>query len=151
MFWSNDTGNSWTEINNGLVGDDRDIYSLTINSNDSIFIGTRNGKIFKSTQSATSPIRNDDKINPSYFDLCQNYPNPFNPATIIAFKIPRQEKVKIEVFNLLGQKIETLINKHMTAGSYDVEFNAKNLPSGIYIYRIIAGKFQDAKKMILFR
>jgi hypothetical protein len=89
--------------------------------------------------------------SPKKYSFEQNYPNPFNPTTIIKYKIPKSEKVKIEVFNLLGQKIETLINKHMPTGSHEVEFTAKNLPSGIYMYRIEARKFQQVKKMILLK
>ena len=65
--------------------------------------------------------------------------------------LPKPEKVKIEVFNLLGQKIETLINKPMPAGSHEVEFTAKNLPSGVYLYRIEAGEYQQVKKMVLLK
>jgi predicted outer membrane repeat protein len=89
--------------------------------------------------------------------LCQNYPNPFNASTKIKFELPETEKVKIEIFNLLGQKIETLLNKPIPAGSHQVEFNARNLPSGVYLYRIVvdsygkAGGFQEVKKMILLR
>ena len=65
------------------------------------------------------------------------------------FELPEPEKVKIEVFNLLGQRLKTLINKSMPAGSYEVEFTAKDLLSGVYLYRIESNEFQDMKKMIL--
>jgi PKD repeat protein len=85
------------------------------------------------------------------FRLNQNYPNPFNPTTKIKFDLPKPEKIKIEVFDLLGQKIKTLLNKPMPKGYHEVEFTAKNLPSGVYLYKIEAGKFQEVKKMILLR
>jgi hypothetical protein len=85
------------------------------------------------------------------FSLKQNYPNPFNPSTLIKYELPKPEKVKIEVYNLLGQKIQTLFNKFMPAGSHEVLFTAKDIPSGIYLYRIEAGEFQEVKKMILLR
>jgi type IX secretion system substrate protein len=85
------------------------------------------------------------------YKLSQNYPNPFNPSTKIKYIIPKVEKVKIEVINLLGQKIKTILYKHMPAGSHEIEFFAKDLPSGVYLYRIEAGKFQEVKKMILLR
>jgi hypothetical protein len=85
------------------------------------------------------------------FRLFQNYPNPFNPSSKIKYYLPKPENVKIEVFNMLGQKIESLINKSMAAGLQEVEFTAKNLPSGIYLYQIEAGEFQHVKKMILLR
>ncbi|MHA2307416.1 MAG: T9SS type A sorting domain-containing protein, partial [Candidatus Hodarchaeales archaeon] len=88
---------------------------------------------------------------PLAFDLKQNYPNPFNPSTKIKYDLPKPEKVKIEIFNLLGQKIETLINKPMSAGSHQVEFIAKELPSGVYYYRIQASGFQQVKKMVFLK
>ncbi len=83
--------------------------------------------------------------------LEQNYPNPFNPSTKIKFDLPKPELVKIEVYNLLGRKIETLISRVMPAGKHIVEFTANKLPSGVYYYRIQAREFQDVKKMILLR
>jgi PKD repeat protein len=85
------------------------------------------------------------------FRLNQNYPNPFNPITKFKFEIPKPENVKIDIFNVLGQKIETLLDKQMQNGIHEIEFNGKNLPSGVYLYRIDAGKFQEVKKMILLR
>jgi predicted GH43/DUF377 family glycosyl hydrolase len=83
--------------------------------------------------------------------LSQNYPNPFNPSTGIKFALPKPEIVKIKVYNTIGQHISTILNKPMRAGHHEVEFNAQNLSSGIYYYRIEAGEFQDLKKMILLR
>jgi type IX secretion system substrate protein len=92
----------------------------------------------------------DDNL-PKEFTLTQNFPNPFNPSTKIRYTLSKSEKVKIEVFNLLGQKIKTLLNKQMPSGSHEVEFTAKDLPSGVYLYRIEAGDFQEVKKMIIMK
>ena len=81
----------------------------------------------------------------------QNYPNPFNPSTKIKYDLPKAGKVKIEIFNILCQKIVTLLNKFIPAGTHEVEFTAKDLPSGVYMYRIEAGEFQEVKKMILLK
>ena len=89
--------------------------------------------------------------NPKEFFLSQNYPNPFNPSTNIKFTLPKPENVKIEVYNIIGQKIETLLNKSMSAGYHEVEFNGQNLASGIYLYRIEAGEWQDVRKMVLLK
>jgi cyanophycinase len=97
----------------------------------------------------TSIIEDNPIIN--RFKLEQNYPNPFNPSTKIMYDLPKSGKVKIEVFNLLGQKIKSLLNKTMPAGSHQVEFTAYDLPSGVYLYRIEAGNFQQVKKMVLLR
>jgi hypothetical protein len=67
------------------------------------------------------------------------------------YKLPKASKVKIEVFNLLGQKVKTLVNNIMPSGLHEVEFNARDLSSGVYLYRIEAGKYQEVKKMILLR
>jgi hypothetical protein len=83
--------------------------------------------------------------------LYQNYPNPFNPSTKITFTLAKSEYVTLYVYNTLGQKVETRLDTKMTAGSHDVEFNASDLPSGIYFYRIQAGEFSRVKKMVLLR
>jgi photosystem II stability/assembly factor-like uncharacterized protein len=83
------------------------------------------------------------------FTLQQNYPNPFNPSTRISFSIPQNSFVTITIFDVLGNEIETLINRELSAGSYDIEFAAKNLTSGVYFYNITAGEFTKTMKMIL--
>ncbi len=92
-------------------------------------------------------------VNPitSKYDLHQNFPNPFNSTTKIKYTLQKTEKVKIEIFNLLGQKIKVLLDKKMPSGIHEVEFDAKNLPSGIYFYRINSGNYKDEKKMLLLR
>ena len=85
------------------------------------------------------------------FHLSQNYPNPFNPSTKIKFTLPKPENVKVEIYNTIGQKVETLINKHMKVGHHTLEFNGQKLSSGIYFYRIEAGEYMDVKKMVLLR
>lgn len=88
---------------------------------------------------------------PNIFTLYQNYPNPFNPKTNIAFDLPKSSHVKIEVYNIQGELIKTLLNKYLTAGSHVIRFNASNLASGIYFYKIKAGNFIKVKKMIIVK
>lgn len=85
------------------------------------------------------------------FHLSQNYPNPFNPVTTIEFSIPKTQKVKLEIFNILGQKVETLISKNLKAGIHTAQFNASNYASGVYFYRIETDNFEQTKKLILLR
>jgi hypothetical protein len=88
---------------------------------------------------------------PLEFNLAQNYPNPFNPSTVISFSITQSTNVNLSVFNLLGEKVVTLINEMKDAGSHELEFNAANLTSGIYLYRLEAGNFVSVKKMMLMK
>jgi len=92
------------------------------------------------------------------FSLNQNYPNPFNPETIIKYEIPERSFVTIKLFDVLGNEVATLINEEKTIGYYEVEFDATNLPSGIYFYRLQAlptgrqaGSFVETKKMVLMK
>ncbi len=88
---------------------------------------------------------------PLQYQIFQNYPNPFNTSTQIKIYLADPDFVDIEVYNTLGKKIKTLLKKRLNAGHHEVIFNAQNLSSGIYFYKIQAGGFQDVKKMILIR
>ena len=93
---------------------------------------------------------------PATYSLMQNYPNPFNPGTTIRYQLPEQQFVKIEIFNSLGEVVNTIVNQNQTAGEYSINWNGRNssgqsLASGIYIYRIKAGSFVDSKKMMLLK
>jgi hypothetical protein len=88
---------------------------------------------------------------PFEFVLEQNYPNPFNPSTTIKLSIPEKEQVNLVVFNSLGQEVKTLVNEERRQGSYEVNFNAFNLPSGIYFYRLQTGNLIETKKMLFVK
>ncbi|MCB9070487.1 MAG: T9SS type A sorting domain-containing protein [Calditrichae bacterium] len=81
----------------------------------------------------------------------KNYPNPFNPSTRIAFELPTAATVKLTVFNLAGQEVAKLVNEQRNAGRHEITFEAGNLPSGIYFYRIQAGNYISTRKMMLVR
>ena len=103
----------------------------------------------------------DEDSNPVDFYLSQNYPNPFNPATTIKYSIPVNGFVTLRVINIIGEEVVILVNEEKSAGNYTVEFSAKGgsasggnswiLPSGVYFYRIQAGGFVEAKKMVLMK
>lgn len=95
--------------------------------------------------------RNNPAAQPNKYSLNQNYPNPFNPSTRIRFSIPVQSKVVLRLYNTIGEELRVLVNEEKEAGAYEVEFNANNLPSGVYFYRLRAGNFVKTKKMILLR
>lgn len=96
-------------------------------------------------------VSNNNNEVPLIYALGQNYPNPFNPTTQIEYTIPKQSFVTIKVYNLLGQDVATLVNSVKQAGIHDITFNASDLPSGIYYYRIKAGDYTDARKMMLVK
>jgi photosystem II stability/assembly factor-like uncharacterized protein len=91
------------------------------------------------------------EARPGTFALYQNYPNPFNPTTTISFDLPEDVRVSLIVFNVLGQQVAVLKNESMSAGSYNINFNASDLASGIYIYRIQAGEHQSRKKLMILK
>ncbi|MEJ2617339.1 MAG: T9SS type A sorting domain-containing protein, partial [Ignavibacteriaceae bacterium] len=112
-------------------------------------------KVYKDSSrlSITYGVVSVDEKNslPIEFTLMQNYPNPFNPTTSIQYSIASRQFVELKIFNVLGQEIKTIVNEEKPAGNYQVEFNAANLPSGVYFYRIQAGSFNQVRKMLLIK
>jgi len=98
-----------------------------------------------------SEIINVESLTPNSFSLSQNYPNPFNPSTMIRFTIPFNGFVKLIIYNALGQKVTSLINQFLEAGSHVVTFNASDLPGGVYFYKLESGIFSSVKKCILIK
>jgi YVTN family beta-propeller protein len=92
-----------------------------------------------------------EKKIPTEFSLAQNFPNPFNPTTVISWQLAISSDVDLSVYNLLGQKVATLVSGKMPAGYHEFEFNGQNFSSGVYLYRIEAGAWSDVKKMVLLR
>lgn len=85
------------------------------------------------------------------FKLNQNYPNPFNPTTSISYSIPTNEFVNLKIYDSLGKEVAELVNENQSAGEYSIDFNGENLPSGLYIYKIAAGKYSDTRKLMLIK
>lgn len=94
---------------------------------------------------------NVDVNAPAQYSLDQNYPNPFNPSTLIKYSVAQDGFVNVSIFNLLGEKVATLVNSNMKAGSYELNFNASQLSSGVYFYSIEAGDFKAVRKMMLMK
>lgn len=88
---------------------------------------------------------------PTEFELTQNYPNPFNPSTVIGFGLPTSSQVRLAVFNILGQQVRVLYEGHLEAGNHQIDFNAENLPSGIYFYRLTHDGGALTRKMMLVK
>lgn len=103
------------------------------------------------SENLNTSIESNDSSIPGQIELKQNYPNPFNPSTKINFTLPSASDVKLSVYNVLGQQVAVLVNQRMTAGSYTVNFDATNLASGMYLYRIETGSFTQSKRMMLIK
>jgi len=104
---------------------------------------------FSATLSAIDENNLSDQ--PRVFRLDQNYPNPFNPNTIINFELPATNHVDLSIYNLLGQKVTTLLSEVRSSGIHQIEWNASNFSSGIYFYRLVAGEFTQVRQMFLIR
>ncbi len=109
-----------------------------------------NFRVVNYTDGPVGISQNEEEI-PTRFALHQNYPNPFNPVTKIKFDLPKGSHVKLVVYDMLGKVLSVIADKNMNAGKYDAEFDASNLPSGAYFYRIEAGAFTETKKMMLVK
>ncbi len=96
-------------------------------------------------------VQNEDKAIPSSYALAQNYPNPFNPTTVISYQLPKAGKVSLKVYDVLGKEVATLVNDVKQSGSYQINFDASNLASGVYIYTIRANDYISSKKMLLIK
>jgi hypothetical protein len=127
MYSSSDVGVAWV----GLNGTNKGVYWDTYNN----VVG----------------VQGNQNETPQTYKLRQNYPNPFNPVTKIEFSIPNDEYVTLRVFDILGREVTVLLSKNMKAGEHSVLFDGTKLSSGVYIYRIEAGRFADARKMILIK
>ena len=110
------------------------------------------------TTNIITDVEDDERgeVLPYRFELSQNYPNPFNPVTTIEYSLPARSQVMIEIFNVLGQKVRTLVNEAKTAGSYRIEWNGsddagKPVSTGVYLYRFQAGDLVQTKKMLLIK
>ena len=155
---TDDFSNVLASYNNKSVGNVTTHIIISLTPNTTYYF-----RVCASNSSSTSPYSNtitvttnvtgvDDLLNlPTRFDLSQNYPNPFNPTTTIKYQIPEETFVGIKVYNLLGSEVTTLVNEMRTVGTYEVKFNASQLTSGIYIYKIQAGQFSQMKKMVLVK
>lgn len=105
--------------------------------------------IMQGVSAATEASDETNLYLPSEFKLEQNFPNPFNSSTVIKYQIPSQSFITLKLFDILGREVETLVNKNQNAGSYSLQFNASNLPSGVYFYRLENGLNHSTKKFVL--
>jgi photosystem II stability/assembly factor-like uncharacterized protein len=149
IYRSTDSGLSWARQDSGRS---YGLHSVSFtNENIGTAVG-ENGTIFRTTNGGVTFINDQNNYSvPKDFALYQNYPNPFNPNTTISYSINSKQFVKLKLFDMLGNEIATLVNQEKPAGTYKLTWNASNLPSGVYFYRIQAGSFVETKKMIFLK
>jgi hypothetical protein len=145
-------GTNWTVYtasNSGLP--DNRVRTIAVDDNNDIWIGTNSGfAVFYPNMPVNISDNNKGGVAADYF-LSQNYPNPFNPATTIVYSLPARNKVSIIVYDLLGKEVAELVNEEKPAGSYEIQFNGSRLSSGVYFYRMRAGRFISIRKLLLMK
>lgn len=152
----------WIERRDGSAHGSESGYSLVMDSSDNLFL---TGSIMQTgtyidvitiKYSQTTGINPASDLFSAIYNLYQNYPNPFNPVTKIIFDIPSNvqsltSNVKLTVYNTLGEELQVLLNERLNAGSYEVDFDGSNFVSGVYFYKLEAGRFIETKRMILLK
>lgn len=129
------------------------VLPVLINSSNVLYLNSSTYLDLPVHTTAVNPMAvfKDNVTQPYSFSLGQNYPNPFNPVTTIEYSVPISAQVELKVYDLLGREAATLVNEFKQAGNYSIQINALSLSSGVYFYRIVAGSFQDVKKMVLIK
>ena len=140
-YW-NSQNNTWVSVSNAVVNTSTNMVTFSQSQVSSYIILTAD-KI--------TGVTNYKNFVPDNFSLKHNYPNPFNPSTTIEFSIKENSNVNLSIYNLLGQKVSTMINQPMSAGFHSVQFNANNLSSGIYFYKLTTGENSKVMKMELLK
>ena len=144
----NGTATIWAQEGSNTIGN---VVSTMVKGRDSdglVAVATHGAGIYSA--SLITSVEDGSSL-PDNYTLSQNYPNPFNPSTKISFSLPQAGKVKLSLFDALGRNVQEIANKEFSAGNHSINFNAANLTSGVYFYRIEAGSFVQSKKMILLK
>ncbi|MFI5144402.1 MAG: T9SS type A sorting domain-containing protein [Ignavibacteria bacterium] len=147
-------GQNWVDFNSGVMTQNNVVRALAYRSTDNtVFAGVSlNGTgVYEYTTSPPELINHNGQDIPKDFALHQNFPNPFNPTTMITFDLPRSQDVSIEVYDVNGKLVKTIMREFKPAGSYQINFNASSLTSGVYFYKLTTTSFVDTKKMILVK
>ncbi|MFZ1517248.1 MAG: T9SS type A sorting domain-containing protein [Ignavibacteriaceae bacterium] len=148
---STNYGISWIPINDGLGSGAYNVLSLGADDQ-YLFAGTNGSSIWRRPLSEiVTETEVEVNTQPTNFVLEQNYPNPFNPSTIISYQLPLNSEVILKVYDILGNEVATLVDEFKLAGTYEIDFNALQLSSGLYLYKLQTGEFVSTKKMILIK
>ncbi|MEN8192127.1 MAG: T9SS type A sorting domain-containing protein [Bacteroidota bacterium] len=152
VFRSTDSGETWEDITNNLPR--MGIGAIKVNPHTGeLYRGSLNGTWIYPAPEEYYPTDIKERNNklPNNYKLEQNYPNPFNPSTVIEYQLSEMSNVELAVYNMLGQKVKMLVNETQNAGKYQEKFNASELSSGIYFYRLRANNFVQNRKMIIVK
>ena len=150
VFYSATGGGNWQDYSVNLPN--VIVSELEINNiSGKIRAATYGRGLWESRLNQTTVFVEEEHKIPTAFQLIQNYPNPFNPSTIIGYDLPKEGMVSIKIYDMLGREVKTLINEEKSTGSYNINFDASGLPSGVYFYRLQAGSFTETKKLVLLR
>jgi len=159
-YESTDNGQTFNQLNTGLPSNVKTSAltgsvvetrkSTQINEYVGLFENMNGGaRIFKRETVVSVEKIND--LSPVSYQLKQNYPNPFNPSTKISWQSPLGSHQTLKIYDVMGNEVAALVDEYKPAGSYEVEFNAEGLSTGIYFYKLNAGEFTETKKMILLK
>jgi hypothetical protein len=149
VYLSTNNGAAWSAVNTGLPIVQTPGLAATATT---LLAGTGGLGVWnRSLSELITGVSEHAENIPSGLALEQNYPNPFNPVTRIEYALPNEAHVTLNVYNVLGQVVATLVNQVEQAGYKTVQFDVKNLSSGLYFYRLSAGQFSETRKMLIVR
>jgi photosystem II stability/assembly factor-like uncharacterized protein len=152
IFISTNRGIDWVSYTKNNGDDWADLNGICFVDSLNGWVVGGGGTILHTTNGGVSFVE-EEKIDgiPTEYNLTQNFPNPFNPITKIIYTVSQSSNVVIKVFDVLGNEIETLVNEEKPVGTYELKWDAANLPSGVYFYQLTAGQYVETKKMVLIR
>ena len=149
VFLSTNNGTSWSAVNSGLTYSD--VYALAT-SGTNLFAGTYGGGVWRRPLSEfVTSVEETARQLPEIYALAQNYPNPFNPSTRISFSITKEGPVSLQVYDVLGREVATLVNENRKAGQYTEQFNGNQTASGVYMYVLRSSEGQLVGRMMLLK
>ncbi len=141
-------GSNWIIQNSGT---NKKLNELWFINKDTGFIAGDSGLLLVTYNGGVTSLSQNYQSTPEKFQLHQNFPNPFNPSTIIRFDLVRSGYIRLSVYDISGKRLSVLINESLSPGSYEYNFNADNLPSGVYFYKIETESFTETKRMVLIK
>jgi photosystem II stability/assembly factor-like uncharacterized protein len=150
VYYTTNLGSSWQVLGTGLPN--AAVFDINYHQpTKKLAAGTHGRSMFEIDLSTLISVENIISTTAKEYKLHQNFPNPFNPTTKINFEIPKAGNVSINIYDITGRLVSSLLNKNLSVGKYEIEWNASGISSGIYFYRIESGNFVDVKKMTLIK